>query len=178
MSLSTALNILNSAFVSNAAQSAVISSNISNASVKGYSREIANVITTFSGGSQVASVTREANAALLEQVNASTSQSAYQQALSSGLSTLANTVSDSSSATSTSGANANGNSPSAMIANLQSALETYDASPASSSAGQGVVTAAQQLAQSLNAGASAVNSVREQADADMGTRRSTPSILC
>lgn len=169
MSLSTALNILNSAFVSNAAQSAVISSNISNASAKGYSREIANVITTFSGGSQVVSVTREANAALLDQVNASTSQAAYENALSDGLTTLANSVSDSTSATSSSGALTNGNSPSAMIANLQSALATYDASPNDASAAQGVVTAAGNLTQSLNSGATAVQSVRQQADSDMAT---------
>ena len=177
MSLSTALNIINSAFVSNAAQSAVISSNISNAGTKGYSREIANVITAFGGGSEVVSVTREANAALLEQVNASTSQAAYQQALSNGLTTLASTVSDSSSTTSSSGATANGNSPSAMLANLQSALETYDASPSSPSAAQGVLTAAQDLAQSLNTGASAVESVREQADSDMATAVSSINSL-
>jgi flagellar hook-associated protein 1 FlgK len=177
MSLSTALNIINSAFVTNAAQSAVIASNISNASTTGYARELANVVTTYSGGSEVVSVTREANAALLEQVNTSTSKAAYQQALSSGLTTLANTVSDSSSATSTSGAELNGNSPSAMLANLQSALETYDASPSSTSAGQGVVTAAQDLASSLNAGAAAVQSVRETADSDMASAVNTVNSL-
>ncbi len=50
MSLSAALNIINSAFVANAAQSAVISSNISNAGTKGYAREIANLVTTSGGG--------------------------------------------------------------------------------------------------------------------------------
>ena len=89
MSLSAAFNIINSAFVANAAQSAVISSNISNAGTKGYAREIANLVTIASGGVEVASVGREANAALLEQVNTSTSQAAYQQALSDGLTTLA-----------------------------------------------------------------------------------------
>ena len=169
MSLSSALNIINSAFVANAAQSAVISSNISNASTKGYAREVANIVTTGSGGVEVTSIGREANAALLDQVNTSTSQAAYQQALSDGLTTLANTVSDSSSATSTSGATANGASPSAMLANLQSALETYDASPTSTSAAQGVVTASDDLAQSLNTGAAAVQSVRETADSDMAS---------
>ncbi|MGA2491638.1 MAG: flagellar hook-associated protein FlgK [Roseiarcus sp.] len=169
MSLSSALGIINSAFVANAAQSAVISSNISNAGTKGYAREIANLATITSGGVEVTSVGREANAALLEQVNTSTSQAAYQQALSDGLTTLANTVSDSSSATSSSGATANGNSPSAMLANLQSALETYDASPSSTSAAQGVVTAAADLTQSLNTGAAAVQSVRETADSGMAS---------
>ncbi len=177
MSLSSALGIINSAFVANAGQSAVISSNISNAGTKGYAREIANLVTTTSGGVQVLSVGREANAALLEQVNSSTSQAAYQQALSNGLTTLANTVSDSSSATSSSGATANGNSPSAMLANLQSALATYDATPSSTSAGQGVVTAADDLAQSLNTGAAAVQSVRETADSDMASAVNTVNSL-
>jgi flagellar hook-associated protein 1 FlgK len=177
MSLSAAFNIINTAFVANAGQSAVISSNISNTGTKGYSREIANLTTIASGGVEVSSVSREANAALLEQVNTSTSQAAYQQALSDGLTTLAQTVSDSSSTTSSSGATANGNSPSAMLANLQSALETYDASPSSASAAQGVVTAADSLAQSLNAGATAVQSVRGKADSDMASAVDTVNSL-
>jgi len=177
MGLSSALNTLNSAFVSNAAQSAVISNNISNASTTGYARELANVITNYSGGSTVVSVTNEADAALQDQVTSSTSQAAYQKALSDGLTTLANTVSDSSSATSSSGAESNGNSPSAMLTNLQSALETYDASPSSASAGQGVVSAAQDLASSLNTGASAVYSVQGQADSDMASSVSSINSL-
>ena len=59
---------------------------------------------------------------------------------------------DSSSASSTSGANQNGASPSAMLANLQSALATYEASPTSSSAAEAVVSAACDLAASLNTG--------------------------
>jgi flagellar hook-associated protein 1 FlgK len=177
MSLSTALNIINSAFVANAAQTAVISNNVSNASTTGYSREIANVVSNYSGGATVTSVTREADAALSEQVNSSTSQAAYQQALSDGLTTLANTVSDSSSASSTSGAEENGNSPSAMLSNLQSALETYDASPNSTSAAQGVVTAADDLASSLNTGASTVYSVQEQADSNMASSVSSINSL-
>ncbi len=177
MSLSSALSIINSAFVANAGQSAVISSNISNAGTTSYAREIANLITTSGGGVEVASVGREANAALLDQVNTSTSQSAYQQALSGGLTTLAQTVSDSSSATSSSGATANGNSPSAMLANLQSALETYDASPSSTSAAQGAVAAADDLTQSLNTGAAAVQSVRETADSDMASAVNTVNSL-
>jgi flagellar hook-associated protein 1 FlgK len=177
MSLSTAYNIINSAFATNAAQSAVISSNISNASTVGYARELANLVTTGSGGVKVGSYAREANTALSDQLTTSTSQAAYEQALSDGLSTLAQTVSDSSSATSSSGALSNGNSPSAMLANLQSALATYDASPSSTSAGQAVVTAASDLASSLNAGASAVQSVREQADSDMASSVSTINSL-
>ena len=177
MSLSAAYNIINSAFLSTAGQSAVISSNISNASTPGYSREIANVLTNSYGGSDVASVTREANAALLEQVNTSTSQAASEQALANGLATLAQTVSDSASSTSASGATQNGNSPSAMLANLQDALTTYEASPTNAVVGQAVVTAASNLASSLNAGSTAVQQVREQADSDMASSVATINSL-
>jgi flagellar hook-associated protein 1 FlgK len=169
MSLSTAFNVISSAFSVNAAQTAVVSNNIANAGTPGYSREIANVVTNGFGGADVASVTRVANAALLEQVTSSTSQAATQQAISAGLSTLAQTVNDSWSASSTSGANQNGASPSAMLANLQSALTTYADSPTSSSAADAVVTAAQNVTQSLKAGDAAVNQVREQADQDMAS---------
>ncbi len=177
MTLSSAFSIINSAFASNAAQSAVISSNISNANTPGYAREIANVLTNSYGGSDVASVTRQANSALLEQVNTSTSQAASAQALANGLTTLAQTVSDSASSSSTSGSTQNGNSPSAMLANLQSALTTYEASPSNASAGQAVVTAASDLASSLNSGAAAVQQVREQADANMASSVSTINSL-
>jgi flagellar hook-associated protein 1 FlgK len=177
MSLSAAYNIISSAFLSNAAQSAVISSNISNANTTGYSREIANVVTNSCGGSDVASVTREANAALSEQVNSSTSQAASEQALANGLARLAQSVSDSASSSSASGSTQNGNSPSAMLANLQDALTTYEASPSDASAGQAVVTAASNLASSLNSGSATVQQVREQADSDMASSVSTINSL-
>jgi flagellar hook-associated protein 1 FlgK len=169
MTLSSAYNIVSSSFASTAAQSAIIARNISNANTPGYSREIANQITNAYGGSDVASVSRVANAALLDQLNVSTSESASQGAISAGLATLAQTVDDSASASSSTGPTENGNSPSALMGNLQSALATYAASPSSEAAGQAAVTAAGQLASSLNAGAAAVQQVRSQADADMAT---------
>ena len=100
-----------------------------------------------------------------------------QQAISDGLATLAQTVDDSSSATSTSGANQNGASPSAMLANLQSALATYAVSPTSSSAADAVVSAASDLASSLNSGSATVQQVREQADQNMASSVGTINSL-
>ncbi len=177
MSLSTAFNVISSSFAANAAQTAVVSNNIANANTPGYSREIANVVTNSYGGADVASVTREANAALLEQVSSSTSQAATQQAISDGLSTLAQTVDDSSSASSTSGADQNGASPSAMLANLESALTTYEDSPSSSSAADAVVSAASDLTSSLNSASATVTQVREQADQNMASSVSTINSL-
>ena len=177
MSLSAAFNIISSSFAANAAQTAVVSNNIANVNTTGYSKEVANLVANSYGGVDVASVTRLANAALTEQVSTSTAQAAYQKAIANGLATLAATVDDSSAASSTSGATENGASPSAMLANLQSALTTYEDSPTSTSAADAAVTAAQNLVQSLNAGDAAVNQVREQADQDMASSVSTINTL-
>src|SRR6202451_3102748 len=99
MTLSSAYNIINSSFAATAAQSAIIARNITNVSTPGYSREIANIVDNPYGGADVASITREANSALLDQVNSSTSESASQSAISAGLATLAQTVSDRGSPT-------------------------------------------------------------------------------
>ena len=177
MSLSAAFNIISSSFAANAGQMAVVSNNIANANTTGYSTEIANLVANSYGGVDVASVSRVANAALTEQVSTSTAEAAAQQAISNGLATLAATVDDSASASSSSGADQNGASPSAMLANLQSALTTYEDSPTSSSAADAAVTAASQLAASLNSGAAAVDQVRDQADQDMASSVATINSL-
>ncbi len=177
MNLSSAFNIISSSFAANAAQTAVVSNNIANVNTTGYSTEVANLVANPYGGVDVASVTRVANAALQEQVSTSTGQAAYQQAIANGLSTLAATVDDSSTTSSTSGTNQNGASPSAMLANLQSAFTTYEDSPTSTAAADTAVTAAQNLAQSLNSGDATVNQVREQADQEMASSVSTINSL-
>jgi flagellar hook-associated protein 1 len=169
MTISSAFSIISSAFTSTASQSTVIATNIANVNSKGYVREIANQITNEYGGADVVSISRQANAALLDQLGASTSASAAQSAISAGLTALARTVDDSATTTSASGAQQNGNSPQAMLANLRSALTTYQASPSSAPAATAVITAAENVASSLNAGATAVAQVQEQADQGMAT---------
>ncbi len=163
MTLSSAMNIVDSSFRAIGTQSSNIASNISNANTPGYSAEIANLGTTAYGGVEVFSITRNANAALTAQVNIATSESAMQSVLATGVATLAQTVSDSSNATST-GALANGASPAAMLGNLQSALSTYQSAPNSLTLAQAAVSAAKGLAGSLNGAAQAVTQVRTQAD--------------
>src|SRR5271167_3970156 len=176
MTLSSAYNIINSAFAVTGAQSATIARNITNASTPGDSQEIANVVDNPYPGADVGSITREANSALLDQVNSSTSESASQSASAAGLPTLAQTVSDSASTTS-SGATQNGSSPSAMLANLQGALSTYEADPSNDSVGEAVVSAAGDLTASLNSGAAAAQQVRSQADANMAASVATINSL-
>ena len=106
--------------------------------------------------SEVASVGREANTALTAQVNASTSQAAGQQALSNGLATLAATVSDSSSAPRRRGRRRTAIRPRRCWPICRARSTTYDASPSSSSAAQGLSPPPHDLASSLNSGAAAV----------------------
>ena len=177
MNLTDAFNIIGSAFATNAAQSAVIAQNVANAGTQGYSREVTNLVADPSGGVDVESVTRVANNALTEQMLSANSLSSSQQALASGLATLVQTVSDSTSASSTSGATANGDSPSAMLENLQNALQTYEASPSDTNLAQAVVTAAGNLTASLNNASATVQQVRSQADADISSTVNTINSL-
>src|SRR5262249_49504665 len=71
----------------------------------------------------------------------------------------------------------NGASPSAMLANLQSALLTYTDAPASSSAADAVVSAASVLASSLNSASATVQQARETADQKMTSSVNTINSL-
>ena len=169
MSLSSAFNILNSSFNATAAQTAIAARNIANVNTPGYSRKSQPVQTSTNGGVATDSVGRAANAALLEQLNASTAAAATQKAILDALKQLSATVSNSAATSSTNGALANGQSPSALMANLQAALQTLRGSPSDASSASAVVTAAANLATSLNNGAATVSGVRASADANMAT---------
>ena len=107
MNLSAAFSLINSAFATNAAQSAVIARNVANVNVAGYSREVANLVTNSMGGADVQSVTRVANAALADQVL--TRLRGGERAGDFGRPfKLAQTVNDSASSSSVAGANSNG----------------------------------------------------------------------
>ncbi len=64
-----------------------------------------------------------------------------------------------------------------MLANLQSALTTYADSPTSSSAADAVVSAASDLASSLNSASATVQQVRETADQNMASSVGTINSL-
>jgi flagellar hook-associated protein 1 FlgK len=177
MTLSSAFNIINTSFNAIATQSSTIASNIANANTPGYSRQVANLATTAYNGVSVDSITRDANTALTAQLNSTTSEAAAQTAISNGLTTLAQTVSDSATSTSSTGSLQNGGSPYAQLANFTSALTTLEAQPDSESAAQAAVTAAQNVTSSLNAGAAAVTQVRTQADQQIATAVSAVNSL-
>lgn len=164
MTLSSTFNILNGSFKAFGVESATIASNVSNANTPGYSKQVANVITSVGGGVFVDSITRDANASLTAQVQSSTSEQAMQNAISNGLTTLAQTVDDSAASTSSSGSLQNGNSPSAALGTFQSAMVNFNADPSNITTAQSAVDAAQKVASSLNTGSQTVAQVRTNAD--------------
>lgn len=160
MGLTSAMNVAQSALATVAAESSVVSRNIAGVNSGGsFSRKIANVITTLDGGSQVASVTNAQNQALFESVLSATSSTATQNAISTGLATLQQTVGATNSST----------SPTAQISNLTNALQQYAASPSDSNTAASAVAVAGALANTLNNATTTVQQLREQTDAQMAS---------
>jgi flagellar hook-associated protein 1 len=167
MNLTTATSIAQSALSTVSAESAVISRNISGVNNPSFSQKIANVITTFDGGSEVASVTDAQNQALFSNVLSATSASATQAALSNGLTSLLNIIGEPGSDT----------SPAEKLSDLTTAIQQYEATPSSSSLAAAAVNAAQNLASTLNNATATVQQVREQADQQMASSVSTINSL-
>lgn len=160
MNLTSATNIAQSALSTISAESAIVSRNIGGVNSSGsYSKKIANVVTTMDGGVEVASVTSAQNQAVFGNVLSATAASAKQSAISGGLATLLTTVGEPGSDT----------SPAEKLSDLTNALQQYEASPSNASLADAAVTAAQNLAGTLNNATSTVQQVREQADTQMAT---------
>jgi len=103
MSLFSAASLAQSGLNTVTAEISVLSRNISGASDTSiYSEKTANVITWPGGGSQVASITQATNQAVFQNLLVATSANATQNALSSGLDTLNQTIGNVSSSSSSS----------------------------------------------------------------------------
>jgi flagellar hook-associated protein 1 FlgK len=159
MSLSVASNIAQSSLAATAAQVAVVSRNINGVNDPGYSRKIANLATSTTGGGEVVSVSRAADLALFDNMLGAQSGAASQQALADGLNKIEQTVGDPT----------NGQSPSALLATFTNALQTLSSSPNDTTVAQSAVTAASNLTSALNNATTVVQGVRAQADADIAT---------
>lgn len=154
MSLMAALNTARSSLASTAAQIAVSGRNVSGAEDPSYARKIALVATSADGAGRVVSVGRAANVALFQRLLETKSTTATEQARLDGLNRLHETVGDT----------ADGASPGALVGVLSDALIQYANAPDDAQRGQAVVTAAIDLAQSLNRATTAVQAVRSDAD--------------
>lgn len=163
MSLSSAYSIAGSSLSSISKQISVVSRNIANARTPGYSEKIAQVVTGPGGGPIVKTITSATDLALFKNLLEATAGSAKSSALSDGISALAQLVIPASGASDV----ANGNTPVALLAKLKSALQQYDAAPSNVTAAQSVVSAAKDLATSLNDASKTAQQARLQADSDI-----------
>lgn len=154
MSLSVGLGIARSGLAANSEQTAVLARNIANANNPDASRKSVNVVTAGGGSVRIASITRVTDGAILLKVLSSTSQSSMQAQIAAAYDKLDATVFD---------PEVDG-SPASFIANLGDALQQYAAGPGDEVRARAAVTAAVDLASSLNAASEATQKVRMEAD--------------
>jgi flagellar hook-associated protein 1 FlgK len=141
-------------------QSSVISRNIAGASQIGYSRKATVLDTLPGGGVYVATIQRAASTGLFTNVLTATSASVKQSAIFDGLQKIAASTVDDPELD---------QSPTAQLNALKKALQQYANAPDNATLAQAAVSAAKDMATTLNQATETVQSVREGADADMAT---------
>ncbi|MDE2579179.1 MAG: flagellar hook-associated protein FlgK [Hyphomicrobiales bacterium] len=164
MNLQSAFYAARSALSTNAAQTALLSRNISSAGDATYSVRTLRTESLGEGGVRAVGVQRAADAALQEAALSSVSVSAASQAESDAIAKLAQTIGDTQG----------GASPTAQLAAFQTAMVTASGAPQDASAVTGAITAAKNLAASLQ-GASATTQ-QTRADADKAMANSVATI--
>ncbi len=154
MSLSTARSTAQAIFNNTARQTAVLGTNISNTQNTDYNKRTVMIVSTESGA-RVGSVYREENAALFRQALESRSQASAQQTLTDGLTNqIANLL----------GGNEYALSPNNYLNSFYSALESYASKPSDSTFASATVSAAKDLANSLNSTSAGLQKIRQDAD--------------
>lgn len=156
MGLSIAGMIANTSLGTISNEIGILSRNVSNANTPGYSTRIAQTSTGAAGSAEVNGVARITNPALFKSQLQSTSGGAQASAVYDGVSAIAQLL--------TTDSDGNSSSPSFFMGKLSSALQTYDAAPSDPTAAAGAVTAAKDLANSLNQATTTVQDVRRNAD--------------
>lgn len=156
MSLSSALNIAQSALQSTSRQTAIVSRNVADASNPDYSRRTAQVVSTAPGARAI-DIQRAANELLFRQNLSALSSWAGQSALYEGMDRLQLAVNGVD----------NASSASAAIGKLQETLQLYATSPSNQNLGTSVIDAAKQVVRSLNDGTEAIQTFRTQIDGEI-----------
>lgn len=156
MSLTSALNTAQAIFRNTGEQTSVISNNIANDSNANYVRRSAVVTNTIFGATTVMTERAQQQALLMQTVGA-TSLSSGQDTLLKGLETLSSSL----------GGNDYELAPSTYMAELETSLQAFAASPGELSLAQTVVTDAQDVANSLNNAYATVQKLRSDSDADI-----------
>lgn len=158
MSLSTALNIAQSALITTSKQTSVVSRNVSEANNPDYTRRQALVTSTAPGARSV-SIQRSANEALFRSNLRALSSLEGQSTLYDGMERLGLAVNGVDNATSAAKA----------IEQLQLALQTYSSTPSDSNLAENTVDAARNMVRTLNDGTQAIQSFRADMDSEIAT---------
>jgi flagellar hook-associated protein 1 FlgK len=155
--LSLGLDIARSGLGANGEQSSVISRNIANAGNLLASRKIVNLVTAHGGSVVVSSITRATNEALTRSLQSSISYASSQSAIADATASLEATVNDPEL----------DSSPAALIGKLRDQLQLYASTPDNRTIAATTVDSGRRLATALNEASTAVQAVRNQADADI-----------
>jgi flagellar hook-associated protein 1 FlgK len=160
MSLSSILTTASAALTNTEYQIALTNQNVANASDPTYttkSAQIATVTDTVAVSS--ATTTRAADTYLTAAVNSAATASGYDAAISSALQSYDAAL----------GTVGDGNDLSSLLTTMQSALTSLSASPDSAAAKGVVISSASQLAQAVSGLSSTIQSLRTQANTDIGS---------
>lgn len=156
MSLTVAYNTARSSLQASQSQMAVVARNTAGATDPAYSRKI-SALSTQGGAARVV-VLRASDRALLNKMLETTSDAATQKALLEGLQRLSHTIGDPESDTSVA----------ARIGALTTTLKQYANAPDDTVLARGFVKAATDLTTSLHDATAMVNSVRQEAQVQIG----------
>ncbi|MGN6466943.1 MAG: flagellar hook-associated protein FlgK [Rhizobiaceae bacterium] len=153
MSLTTALNIAQSALFNTTRQTTVVSQNISNSGNADYARRSATIVSTAPGAT-VVNIQRSTDDVLFRANLQALSSYQGQSTLLTGMENLDQAVNGVD----------NADSAAAALGDFQQALNLYSATPSNTSLGENTIESARQLVQNLNDGTQAIQSFRTDMD--------------
>src|SRR5712671_861272 len=161
MSLGSALAIAMSGLRANQAALAIVSSNIANAQTPGYITQRSNQVETLTGDTgasvSVTGVNRELNQFIQAQLRSETSGGAYADQMASVLTQLQSVYGTPGAA----------GSLETAFSNFTTAIQALSTTSGSSSSQISALTAAQSLAQQLNATTQSIQMLRSNAEQDI-----------
>ena len=155
--LSSALNYALSGLAVSAAQSALVSRNVSFAGDENYTRKYSEIYTLPGGAAAAAPASRNMDKQLLGKLLSSTSNAAGQQVFLDALNRLSATAGDPEA----------DSSMAAMLGALQNSLKTFETNPSNSVLAASALESARRLVQKLNGTSAEVLSIRTEADQAM-----------
>ncbi len=159
MSLTSSVETARSSLQATSDQISVVSRNIARVGDADATRKTATLVSGPGLGVSVPQISRTANDLLFNAYLTANSDNQAQSTVSSALDQLQNTVDDTSAE----------RSPAALMASLESALQTYSGDPQNPAVAASVVSAAKDLSNALNSASDTVTQVRQQADSQIAS---------